>query len=189
MSDCRLGVSPVNYPDPGPILSGITTYRNGPERTETDTRKYRHGLLWYGNGPERIPDFSGYEKGPEQTSAHTETNCNMVENVGTNDKQTDLILLDFTKAFDKVNHLKLLYKLQMHGVQGKTLSWVQSFFVGRTQSVVLEGECSDEVPVSSGVPQGYFISISRSPSHKQFYTSILFEASLSYSVFMISFKN
>ena len=72
----------------------------------------------------------------------------------TNGKQTDLILLDFSKAFDKVNHLKLLYKLQMHGVQGKTLSWIQSFLVGRTQSVELEGECSDEVPVSSGVPQG-----------------------------------
>ena len=72
----------------------------------------------------------------------------------TNGKQTDLILLDFSKAFDKMNHLKLLYKLQMHGVQGKTLPWIQSFLIGRTQSVVLEGECSDEVPVSSGVPQG-----------------------------------
>ena len=53
-----------------------------------------------------------------------------------------------------VNHLKLLHKLQMHGVQGKTLSWIQSFLVGRTQSDVLEGECSDEEPVSSGVLQG-----------------------------------
>ena len=66
----------------------------------------------------------------------------------TNGKQTDRILLDFSKAFDKVNHLKLLHKLQMHGVQGKTLSWIQSFLVRRTQSVVLEGECA------SGVPQG-----------------------------------
>ena len=39
----------------------------------------------------------------------------------TEGKQTDLILLDFSKAFDKVNHLKLLYKLQVHGVQGRTL--------------------------------------------------------------------
>ena len=55
-------------------------------------------------------------------------------------KQTDLILLDFSKAFDKVNQLKLLYKLQMHGIQGKTLHWIQSFLVGRSQTVLLEGE-------------------------------------------------
>ena len=52
-------------------------------------------------------------------------------------KQTDLILLDFSKAFDKVNHLKLLYKLQTHGVQGKALRWIESFLVGRSQTVVL----------------------------------------------------
>ena len=42
----------------------------------------------------------------------------------------------------------------MHGVQGKTLSLIQSFLVRRTQSVLLEGEGSDEVLVSSGVLQG-----------------------------------
>ena len=69
-------------------------------------------------------------------------------------KQTDLILLDFSKAFDKVNHLKLLYKLQTHGVQGKALRWIESFLVGRSQTVVLNGNSSDELQVSSGVPQG-----------------------------------
>ena len=69
-------------------------------------------------------------------------------------KQSDLILLDFSKAFDKVNHLKLLYKLQVHGVQGKTLGWIESFLIGRTQCVVLDGDTSTELPVSSGVPQG-----------------------------------
>ena len=72
----------------------------------------------------------------------------------TSGKQTDLILLDFSKAFDKVNHLKLLYKLQLHGVQGKTLRWIESFLIGRSQTVVLNGNNSDELPVSSGVPQG-----------------------------------
>ena len=66
-------------------------------------------------------------------------------------KQTDLILLDFSKAFDKV---KLLYKLQLHGVQGKTLRWIESFLIGRRQTVVLNGNNSDELPVLSGVPQG-----------------------------------
>lgn len=69
-------------------------------------------------------------------------------------RQVDLVLLDFSKAFDKVNHLKLLFKLSSHGVKGKTLNWISSFLGGRTQAVVLEGECSSEVPVTSGVPQG-----------------------------------
>ena len=69
-------------------------------------------------------------------------------------EQTDLILLDFSKAFDKVNHLKLLYKLQVHGVQGKTFGWTESFLVGRSQTAVLDVESSDELPVLSGVPQG-----------------------------------
>ena len=42
----------------------------------------------------------------------------------------------------------------MNGVQGKVRSWIQSFLIGKSQRVVLEGECSDEVPVSSGAPQG-----------------------------------
>ena len=72
----------------------------------------------------------------------------------TSGKQTDLILLDFSKAFDKVNHLKLLYKLQLHGVQGKTLGWIGSFLMGRSPTVVLNGNSSDELQVLSGVPQG-----------------------------------
>ena len=71
----------------------------------------------------------------------------------TSGKQTDLILLDFSKAFDKVNHLKLLYKLQVHDVQGKTLGRIESFLIGRTQCVVLDDDSSSELPVSSGVPQ------------------------------------
>ena len=77
----------------------------------------------------------------------------LIENL-TEGKQTNLMLLDFSKAFDKVNHLKLLYKLQVHGVQSKTLGWIGSFLVGRSQTVVLDGESSDELPVLSGVPQG-----------------------------------
>ena len=69
-------------------------------------------------------------------------------------QQVDLVLLDFSKAFDKANHLKLLFKLSTHGVKGKTLKWISSFLGGRTQAVVLEGEYSPEVPVTSGVPQG-----------------------------------
>ena len=65
-------------------------------------------------------------------------------------KQTDLILLDFSNAFDRENHLKLLYKLSCFGVKGNTLNWL----IGLTQTAVLDGESSEEVKVTSGVPQG-----------------------------------
>ena len=43
------------------------------------------------------------------------------------DKQTDLILLDFSKGFNKVNHSKLIQKLHAYGVRGPTLRWIQAF--------------------------------------------------------------
>ena len=69
-------------------------------------------------------------------------------------KQTDLILLDFSKAFDKVNHSKLIWKLHQYGIRGNALSWIRAFLGNRLQTVVIEGEESGSVPVSSVVPQG-----------------------------------
>ena len=70
------------------------------------------------------------------------------------DRQTDLILLDFSKAFGKVSHTKLLFKLRQHGITQNNLSWIKAFLLGRSQCVALEGEKSSEIPVTSGVPQG-----------------------------------
>ena len=69
-------------------------------------------------------------------------------------KQTDLVLLDFSKAFDKVNHSKLLWKLHQYVIRGHALAWIRAFLGNRSQTVVLEGEESGSVPVTSGVPQG-----------------------------------
>ena len=73
---------------------------------------------------------------------------------GTKFKQTDIIITDFSKAFDKVPHKRLLYKLQYYGVNNTTLKWIESFLGNRSQEVVLPGGKSDPVPVESGVPQG-----------------------------------
>ena len=69
-------------------------------------------------------------------------------------KQTDLIIMDFAKAFDKVPHRRLLHKLEYYGIRGSTHKWINSWLSGRTQQVVLDGQASDPVPVLSGVPQG-----------------------------------
>ena len=69
-------------------------------------------------------------------------------------KQTDLILLDFSKAFDKVAHEKLLLKLNHYGIRGHTLKWIKGFLDNRKQAEVINGINSEKIPVSSGVPQG-----------------------------------
>ena len=68
--------------------------------------------------------------------------------------QTDVILLDFAKAFDKVPHHRLLHKLNYYGVRESTLCWIESFLSQRKQSVLLDGTQSTEADVLSGVPQG-----------------------------------
>ena len=71
-----------------------------------------------------------------------------------NQKQTDAILLDFSKAFDKVDHLGLLSKLENLGIRGPLLDWTSSFLIGRKQCVVVDGRASPHSDVLSGVPQG-----------------------------------
>ena len=68
--------------------------------------------------------------------------------------QTDVCVLDFSKAFDKVGHRRVLHKLHGYGIRGNTNKWIADFLTGRTQSVVVEGTTSTSKPVLSGVPQG-----------------------------------
>ena len=77
-----------------------------------------------------------------------------IANILAADKQTDVLVMDFSKAFDKVGHGRLLQKLGHYGVRGKTQRWIRGFLSGRTQEVVVEGQHSGRVPVTSGVPQG-----------------------------------
>ena len=69
-------------------------------------------------------------------------------------KQIDIIYLDTSKAFDKVGHTKLLGRLQQYGISGKRHDWFRSYLQGRKQQVTVLGATSQELPVTSGVPQG-----------------------------------
>lgn len=66
--------------------------------------------------------------------------------------QTNVIYLDMAKAFDKVPHDKLLYKLEMVGVRGQLLAWFRSYLTNRRHRTLIEGYASDWRYVPSGVP-------------------------------------
>ena len=68
--------------------------------------------------------------------------------------QCDVLLLDFSKAFDKVPHSRLYLKLQHYGIDGSILLWIKSFLTCRSQYVVLEGKNKYSKQVLSGVPKG-----------------------------------
>ena len=69
-------------------------------------------------------------------------------------QQTDVLIMDFAKAFDKVCHSLLVHKLHHYGIRGKVNKWIKNWLTNRKQCVVVEGEKSQFVIVFSGVPQG-----------------------------------
>ena len=69
-------------------------------------------------------------------------------------ENADIIYLDLSKAFDKVNHNILLQKMEQMKITGKIHTWIKSFLTMRTQTVVVDGHKSNPTKVMSGVPQG-----------------------------------
>ena len=65
-----------------------------------------------------------------------------------------IVGLDFSAAFDRVNHIALIYKLKQLGIGGPFLNIITEFLTDRTQRVCVDGELSDVRNVISGVPQG-----------------------------------
>ncbi len=71
-----------------------------------------------------------------------------------NGKPMNVVYLEFSKAFDKVLHRRLLRKMGGKKISKEVIKWIENWLTGRTQRVKVNGEMSEEGDVDSGVPQG-----------------------------------
>ena len=69
-------------------------------------------------------------------------------------KETGVIAIDLSKAFDCICHNLLLAKVKAHGVQEPALQLLRSYLHGHKQRVICNNKCSSWSPVRCGVPQG-----------------------------------
>ena len=68
------------------------------------------------------------------------------------------VFLDISKAFDKVWHKGIIFKLKQNGISGKLLSVLSDFLKDPKQRVILNGQVSSWAAVNTGVPQGSILS-------------------------------
>ena len=105
----------------------------------------RHGLLTERN--------SGFKEN-DSTINQLIHICNNIYKGLDLSKDVCLVFLDVSKAFDKVYHKGLLFKLQQLGICGNLLKWIESYLEGRSQKVVINGVKSNPRQITASVPQG-----------------------------------
>jgi hypothetical protein len=99
------------------------------------------------------PSQHGFRQGRSCETQLLTTLNDFSKTLNTSD-QTDAVLLDFSKAFDKVDHKILLSKIDSIGIKGCLHDWMSSFLSDRLQYVTVDGSISKPCKVLSGVPQG-----------------------------------
>ena len=69
-------------------------------------------------------------------------------------KEIRSVFCDISKAFDRVWHKGLLFKLKSYGISGNLLDWFTNYLDNRQQRVLVDGKTSKWVKINAGVPQG-----------------------------------
>jgi len=69
-----------------------------------------------------------------------------------------MVFLDISKAFDRVWHKGLLFKMKKLGLNNLLLKWIKSYLLARSQKVELAGVESPVLPTNAGVPQGSILA-------------------------------
>ena len=99
------------------------------------------------------PKNAGFKKGDSTVNQLLYITDKIAANLDQG-KEVRMVFLDAAKAFDKVWHKGLLFKLRQIGLSQNFVSWFTSYLTGRRQRVVINGASSPLLPIEAGVPQG-----------------------------------
>ena len=96
---------------------------------------------------------SGYRRG-DSTIKQLLSITNDIYKSFDQNKEIRAVFLDINRAFDRVWHPGILFKLKQIGIEGQALSIIEDFLKNREQRVVIDGQFSEWAPIAAGVPQG-----------------------------------
>ena len=95
----------------------------------------------------------GFRKG-HSTSSALNYSVEYIESLLAQKQHVLGIFIDLSKAFDTIDHNKLVTKLERYGIRGNALQLISSYLSNRKQYVNVLDAKSDKLPVEFGVPQG-----------------------------------
>ena len=98
------------------------------------------------------PLQSGFRGGDSTTNQFLHTYHTICEALD-KDKEIGAVFCDISKAFDRVWHKELLYKLRCMGCSNRIVNWFAIYLTKRRQRVVINGQSSDWVHILAGVSQ------------------------------------